>query len=119
MQYGDRSQPPKHCHSVPPSSQGGTVITVPIGGAKEDCCAELRAEIKALKEELARINRRLAALPDFASIKAGVLTSNGAIPAEIKSMNLPELAKAISPLIEVERDVFLDAFENPIPSRPA
>lgn len=118
MQYGDRAQH-NHCHSSPPPAQSGTVITVPIGVTKEDCCAELRAEIKALKDELSRISRKLAALPDFANMREGVLTSNGATPATIAPQSLGDLAKSLAPFLDIQRDVFLDAFGSPIPNRPA
>jgi hypothetical protein len=115
MQYGDMRHH-NHCHSSPPPTQGGTVISVPIGAAKEDCCAELRAEIKALKNDLVRVNKQLAALPDFANMGAGVLTSNGAKPATIAPQLMADLAKALSPLLD--RDRFFDAFGNEIPRRP-
>ena len=124
MQYGDmhrhgHSHTHNHCHPAP-SAQGSTVITVPIGApAKSDCCDELRTEIKALKDELNRIKMKLAAFPDFASMPAGLLSSNGAKPATIAPQPLVDLAKSLTPLLDVERDVLLDAFGQRIPNRPA
>jgi hypothetical protein len=94
------------------------VITVPVGVQKEDCCPELKAEVKALKDELNRMKIKLKALPDFAGMGVGLLSSNGATPATIAPQSLEELAKALAPFLDIKRDIFLDAFGNPIPSRP-
>jgi hypothetical protein len=116
MQYGNINAH-NHCTPASTPANGSTTIRVPIGEVKVDCCAELKDEVKVLRDELFQAKRALNALPNLNALGAGLLSSNGATPAEIKPLSLAELALMLAPLMpEHEHDTyeFRDAFGKEI-----